>query len=94
MSGNETLNNTGGASVAVGETVNTASPAIDLGPAKAIVATIATAVSMALGALSVALADEVVTSGEWVTVAIAFLAGTGLVGTATYVTRTTVTGKS
>lgn len=78
----------------IGETVSSASPKVDLGPAKAVVATIATAVSMALGALAVALADEVVTTGEWVTIAIAFLAGTGLVGGATYAARTSVTRNS
>lgn len=80
-------------SLAAGETVTSDSPKVDLGPAKAIVATVATAVSMALGALGVALTDEIVTSGEWVAVAIAFLAGTGLVGGATYFAKTTVTGK-
>jgi hypothetical protein len=79
-------------SLVAGETVPSSSEKVTLGPAKAIVATIATAVSMGLGALGVALADEVVTSGEWVAVAIAFLAGTGLVGGATYAARTSVTG--
>lgn len=79
------------ATLNVGETVTTDSPKVTLGKAKAVVATVATAVSMGLGALAVALADETVTQGEWVTVAIAFLAGTGLVGGATYAAKTTVT---
>lgn len=78
--------------VASGETVNSSSPAITVGPAKAIVAAVGGALVGGLSALGVALADEVVTSGEWVAVALAVVLGTGLVGGATYATRTTVKG--
>lgn len=78
--------------VAVGEVVNTASPSITLGPAKAVVAAVGSALVGGLSALGVALADNVVTPGEWVAVALATIVGSGVVGAATYVARTTVTG--
>ena len=79
--------------VAAGETVNTASPSITLGPAKAIAAFVATIAVAFLTALGSALTgDGIVTGPEWVTIALATIVGSGLVGGAAYVTRTTVTG--
>lgn len=81
------------AAVAVGETVNSADPAVTLGPAKAVVAAIGGALVGGLTSLSTALAgDGIVSAAEWVAVALAVVLGTGLVGGATYLTRTTVTG--
>ena len=80
--------------VAAGETVNTASRSITLGPAKAIAAFVATVAVAFLTALGSALTgDGIVTGPEWVTIALATIVGSGLVGGAAYVTRTTVTGK-
>jgi len=81
-----------GVPVASGETVNSASPAITIGPAKAIAATVAAALVGGLTTLGTALSDNVVTPAEWVAVALAVIVGSGIVGGATYVTRTTVTG--
>lgn len=78
--------------VASGEVVNSADPSITVGPAKAIVAAVGGALVGGLTALSTALADNVVTSGEWVTVALATIVGSGVVGGVTYATRTTVKG--
>jgi hypothetical protein len=78
--------------LAVGETVTSDSSAVTLGPAKAIVAAVSGALVGGLTALGTALADNVVTSGEWVAVALAVVIGSGLTGGATYVARTTVTG--
>lgn len=78
--------------LAVGEKVTSDSAAVTLGPAKAIVAAVSGALVGGLTALGTALADEVVTSGEWVAVALAVVIGSGLTGGATYVARTTVTG--
>lgn len=75
----------------VGETVSSASPAVDLGVAKTVVSAIGGALVGGLTALSTALADEVVTSQEWTTVALATIVGSGLVAGATYFTPTSVT---
>lgn len=80
-------------SLAEGETVTSDSPKVELGNAKAIVATIAAAVVGGLTTLGGALTDNVVTPGEWVAIALATIVGSGIVGGATYVARTTVTGK-
>lgn len=77
----------------VGEETTTASPRIDLGPAKAVAATIATVAVSFLGALGVAITDGAVSGEEWVTIAIATILATGLVGGATFVTPAKVTGK-
>lgn len=83
----------GSVAVAAGETVNSADPSITLGPAKAIAATVATVAVAFLTALGTALqSDNVVTGSEWVAIALATVVGTGLVGGATYLTRTTVRG--
>lgn len=79
-------------SIEKGEVVSSASPKVTLGPAKAVVATVAAAALGGLTALSTALLDERVTGAEWVTVAIATIVGSGIVGGATYLARTTVTG--
>lgn len=76
----------------IGETVTSDSPAVTLGPAKAIVAAIGGALVGGLTALGTALTDEVVTSGEWVAVALAVVIGSGLTGGATFAVKTTVTG--
>jgi hypothetical protein len=79
--------------VAQGETVNSASEAITLGPAKAIVAAVGGALVGGLTALATALADDqAVSSSEWVAVALALIIGSGVVGGGVYATRTTVTG--
>ncbi len=78
----------------VGETVTSDSPTVTLGPAKAIVATVGAALVGGLTALGAALTDNVVTPGEWVAVALGFIVGSGLVGGATYVARTSVTRNS
>lgn len=77
--------------LSVGETVDSSSPKVTLGKSKAVVAAVGGALVGGLTALGVALADEVVTSGEWVAVALAVVVGTGLVGGATFVAPTTVT---
>lgn len=51
---------------------------------KAWIGAIAGALTGALTALSAALADGAVTSSEWVTVVLALLAGSGVVGGAVY----------
>jgi hypothetical protein len=76
-----------------GETVTSDSPKVDLGPAKAIAATIATIAVAFLGALGVAITDGEITAGEWVTIATATIVSTGLVGGATFITPTSVTRK-
>lgn len=65
---------------------------INLGPAKAIAALVATPVVAFLSALGVALqTGNVVDGGEWVTIAIATIVSTGLVGGATYAVPAKVT---
>lgn len=81
------------AALDVGEVTTTASPRIDLGPAKAVAATIATVAVSFLGSLGVAIADGAVSGQEWVTIAIATIVSTGLVGGATFITPAKVTGK-
>lgn len=81
-------------SLHVGETVSTASPKVNLGIAKTVVSAIGGALVGGLTALSTALADEVVSSQEWTTVALATIVGSGLVAGATFLTPTTVTRKA
>lgn len=81
------------AGLAPGETVTSNSPKVDLGPAKAIVAAVGGALVGGLTALSTALADEVVTSGEWTTIALAVVIGSGIVGGATFIAPTSVTAR-
>ena len=78
--------------LAAGETVTSDSPKVNLGPAKAIVALIGSAAVAGLGAYITAVSDNVVTSGEWAAIAVATIVGSGLVGGATYVAKTRVTG--
>jgi hypothetical protein len=80
-------------SLVAGETVSSASDQVDLGPAKAVAATVATIAVAFLGALGVAITDNVVTGQEWVTIAIATIVATGLVGGATYLAPASITGK-
>lgn len=79
-------------SLVEGETVTSDSPKVTLGPAKAIIATVAAALVAGLGALSTALTDEIVTPSEWVTIALATIVGSGIAGAATYFTPTKITG--
>lgn len=81
------------APLAVNETVTTDSPKVELGKGKAIAAAAATVAVAFLGALGVAVADNVITPGEWITIATATIVATGLVGGTTYLTPTTVTRK-
>ena len=81
----------GDAPLVPGETVQSSSGSVTLGPAKAIVAAVGGALVGGLTALSTALVDNNVTSGEWVTVALAVVIGSGLVGAGTYLTPTSVT---
>lgn len=71
--------------------LTTKSDAITLGPQKAIVGAVVGALVGGLTALGTALTDEVVTSGEWVAVALAVVLGSGLSGGAVYAKSTTVT---
>lgn len=72
-------------------TLESSSPAVTLGPAKAIVAAVTGALVGGLTALGTALTDGAITPAEWVAVALATLLGSGLTGGATYAKSTTVT---
>ena len=72
-------------------TVSSKSDAVTLGNQKAIVAAIGGALVGGLTALGTALVDNAITPGEWVSVALATIIGSGLVGVATYAKSTTVT---
>lgn len=71
-------------------TVSTSSPAVDLGPHKAIVAAVAGGLVAAGSSLVTALSDNLVTPAEWITAGIALLVGAGLVGGPTWAKSTTV----
>ena len=73
--------------------ISSKSPAIDLGPAKAIASGVAGTAVAFLGGLGVAIADEVVTGQEWVNIAIATVLGAVAAFGITYETPTTVTFK-
>lgn len=87
----------------VGETVSSSSEKVTLGPAKAVAALIATPLVAFLTALGVAVqpiydaagvlveGSTNVSGAEWITIAIATVVSTGLVGTATFATPTSVT---
>lgn len=79
--------------LAVGETVSTSSPKVNLGIAKTVVSAVGGALVGGLSALSTALTDEVVSQQEWTFVALATIIGSGLVAGATWTTPTTVTRK-
>lgn len=67
---------------------NSPDPGVPQTGAKAITAGVVAAVVLAvLMALQAALADGHISSGEWVTIAIAGVVGSGLVGGATYGTK-------
>lgn len=72
-------------------TIDTSSPAVDLGRHKAIVATVAGGLVAAGASLVTALADNAITPAEWITALIALLVGAGLTGAPTYAKSTTVT---
>lgn len=57
-----------------------------LGAAKAYVGAAASGIVAGLGAFVTAVSDNVVTPGEWATVAIAVIVGAGLTGGAVYAT--------
>jgi hypothetical protein len=73
--------------------IKTSAQNVTLGPAKAVVGYVAGALVGGLTALGTALADEHVTAGEWVSVALAFIIGSGVTGTAVALKSTTVTFK-
>lgn len=89
MSMNEPLT----APLAVGETVTSDSPKVELGKAKAIVAAVS-GLFVAVGpVLTVALADGAIDLNEGIALGIAVLVGLGVPGLGTYVTPTSVTRK-
>lgn len=75
----------------VGETVSSSSEKVTIGPAKAIAAAVGGALVGGLTALQASLSDEVVTSQEWTTIALATIIGSGLVAGATFFTPASVT---
>lgn len=77
--------------LAVGDTVSSTSPAVHLGPAKAIAGGIVGTTVAFLSALIVANSDEAVTSGEWLTVALATVLGGAAAFGITWATPTSVT---
>lgn len=77
--------------LAVGETVTSDSPKVTLGPAKAVVAAIGGVVtSVAVWLTTAPLSDGALDLNEGIALVIAVLAGLGVPGIGTYVTRTTV----
>ena len=74
-------------------TIETSSPLVTLGPAKAIVAAVAAGIVAGGTSLVTALSDQVITPAEWITALIAVIVGAGLTGGATYAKATTVTLK-
>lgn len=77
----------------VDETVSSSSEKVTLGPAKAVAAAVGGALVGGLTALQSALSDELVTSQEWTTIALATIIGSGLVAGATFLTPASVTRK-
>ena len=76
----------------VGETVTSDSPKVSLGPSKAIVAAITGAVVTAGGVILQAVSnDGAIDLNEGIAIVLAILAGAGVPGIGTYVTRTKVT---
>lgn len=83
-----------GAHLAVGETVSSSSPKVELGPAKAIIAAaggVVTALSVWL--TTAPLADGALDVNEGIALVIAILGGLGVPGIGTYLTPTRVTSK-
>ena len=80
--------------LAPGETVTSDSPKVTLGPAKAIVAAAGGVVSsVAVWLATGPFADGALDLNEGIALVIAILAGLGVPGIGTYVTRTTVTAR-
>jgi len=77
--------------LAVGETVSSASPAVELGKSKAVLAAITGGVVAAGGVFLTAISDGAITLGEAYGIVGAGLAGAGIPGFAAFLTPTTVT---
>lgn len=82
------------APLAVGETVSSASPKIELGKSKAIVAGIGGVIAAVAPVLTIALADGAIDLNEGIALGLAVLVGLGVPGIGSYVTPTTVTRKA
>lgn len=80
----------GPAHLAIGETVSSTSPAVTVGPAKAIASGIVGTAVAFLGGLTVAFADEVVSGQEWINVALVTVLGAAAAFGITYATPTSV----
>lgn len=79
--------------LAVGETVSSSSPKVELGPAKAIVAAVA-GLAVAVGpVLAASLGDGALDVNEGITLLVAVLVGLGVPGVSTYLVPTKVTAK-
>lgn len=77
--------------LAVGDTVKSSSPAVTLGPAKAVIAAILGALGAAVPLAINATADGVLDLGEGWAIVGALLAGAGVIGAGTWLTPTKVT---
>lgn len=92
MSGiNETPNTATG--LALGETVTSESPKVELGKSKAVVAAVAGVFVAVGGVLAGALSDGAIDLNEGIALGVAVLVGLGVPGIGTYVVPTTVTRK-
>lgn len=70
---------------------SSSAPGTDLGPAKAVAGGVTAGVVAFLTGLSVAYADEVVTGGEWINIALATVVALAAAFGVTYATPTKVT---
>lgn len=86
-----TLPATAAVPLTVGETVSSASPAVDLGKSKAVVAAIGGVIAAVAPVLTVTLADGQLDVNEGIALVIAILAGLGIPGIGAYVVPTKVT---
>lgn len=77
--------------LAVGETVESSSPKVTLGPQKAVIAAVVGGISAGAAALLQALTDGSIYIGEFYVILGAVLAGAGLTGGTTFAKSTTVT---
>lgn len=75
-----------------GETVKSSSPAITLGPAKAIIAAVLGALGAAVPLAVAAIGDGTLDLTEGWGIVTALLVGAGVIGGGTYLTPTTVKG--
>lgn len=79
--------------LSVGETVSSASPAVELGKSKAVLAAVAGGIVAAGGVFITAISDGAIDLGEAYGIIGAGLAGAGIPGFAAFLTPTTVTRK-